>query len=1615
MPIPAAPLRRGDRGPEVASLHRTFESLDYVVDQSERDSRSFGPGTEELMRRFQGQSSIEGSGEFDIATRAVIEAVFRDTAPFCVYGKLSDANGEPIAGASIIALDMDFRRHERLKKAPTVTDRWGEFEARYSAASFTRAEKGNADLVVRALRGTEELLAESKVMFNAPAETRIDLIAGVRVGSEAVVSTEYERYMSDLEPVLAGVALLTLDAEPPEDRNRDLDFLAGETGIARERIVWLVQASKFEDESRVRPDVIERTEARVRGPVDRAQTVPAEVFYGCFRRGLSSDLSELLAQADGVLRDTLEAAARDQIIRSRTVAEMDQDVASLRALRVRIALQPNGGAGQLSLGDLLHGVLPDPIQQQAFAELYLDQSGAYEDRWKAVEDARVLPLDTLRTVRTSIELGPLTNQHLPLIRQLQSMANDEPSLRELRGLSRLTGEEWEQLLLQPQADGTPIGFPAYTPGSGDTEKRTNYAKELSTRVANRFPTAVLARRLELESAPRGPFAAAKADFKAFFAGNVDFEFGKTPVSAYLARDRSRKLGGVKEPEQLISQLKSIERVVKLAPQFEKVEALLADGLHSAQSIVLAGKLAFVERHAHTFGGEQRALEVYARAEEVHLTAVNLYAKHGAAFNSPWPYVMSGNTTRGGSSERASQARSNISNWVELFGSLDICECADCQSLNSPAAYFVDTLQFLKQGPATSGRTALQALLSRRPDLEQIELTCENSNTELPYVDLVNEVLEQTVAPLLPRVFPLTADAITRLNRKELPQEVNELFRTIGYPMGAEVQVIVDKANDAWAIRDDRGIRWSLKSERAQLTMVAESARKTPAIALGNATVEDLDRQVLSPDLVSMVRKAAAFVGAIRDPRLEEEVRQAEPMLTLGQVIVVQAGQSWLVPYDVSLVLRYTDPGLSVVRGAQEVPLLFRRGVNPPLEDLERGLYPEALNEALMRVIVLSTTVTVTVVNPRREWRLTCSGQVQLSLEKARLSIASMTFQTRGTEDELCANPEHVIPAAYEVLKSAVYPWSLPLHLWLEEGRLYLHQLGVQRHQLMAVVSAPDDVLRSIAIAREHLGLSLFEAQLVTGGLVVRVATTENLRNLMGDFAVDGVPAATLLRGRVLVKDQTDPSENGIYTVQNGGWVREPEHAGLPNYVVAREGATNAGKAWLLKAGHDNGLTILPLGPWDFWGLQEFGNSLADPDDLTPSFLTGRWDLVLSRVSTFVRRSALSYRDLLALLATRFVNPPDAAGQRPLGIAAMSGSSADAASCDLSALVIAGLTPSALDRIHRFVRIAHKLAWSFSDLDKAISALSPQGLTAAFLRQLSHIRRIQGRQTLPLVNVLAWWATIDTEISVDPDPEARKAAAPLYDRLFLNKNVHNPVDPAFALSAARDELETRFEPTAVAPDPTTTIAAHASAIAAALGISSAELTLMLNGLASFSLRSVVDDQLTLANLSTLYRHASLAKFLRLPIRDLLTLKALLSVDPFQAPAGGTASESTLRFIELVDFIRASPFTISELDYVLRHQFLPESSILPTGETYSTLLTQLRATLQGLRSADGFAADPNREQLLQSAVVSCLSEALALTADVIELLLTTLLKSPSVPAARLLDTFLDPLFLATDARQ
>lgn len=81
---------------------------------------------------------------------------------------------------------------------------------------------------------------------------------------------------------------------------------------------------------------------------------------------------------------------------------------------------------------------------------------------------------------------------------------------------------------------------------------------------------------------------------------------------------------------------------------------------------------------------------------------------------------------------------------------------------------------------------------------------------------------------------------------------------------------------------------------------------------------------------------------------------------------------------------------------------------------------------------------------------------------------------------------------------------------------------------------------------------------------VKVATTANI-TLSGEQTIDGVLTST---SRVLVKDQSTPSQNGIYVSAAGAWSRSTdadEDAEVTNgmYVFVANGTTQGGTGWII--------------------------------------------------------------------------------------------------------------------------------------------------------------------------------------------------------------------------------------------------------------------------------------------------------------------------------------------------------------------------------------------------------------------------------------------------------------------
>lgn len=237
---------------------------------------------------------------------------------------------------------------------------------------------------------------------------------------------------------------------------------------------------------------------------------------------------------------------------------------------------------------------------------------------------------------------------------------------------------------------------------------------------------------------------------------------------------------VDDQETVVAQLKSLQRVAAVSPAAEAVPALYNANLTSAMHISAMPKSQFMAAMKGSGLNEDTLTQIHANAEQVrvrneHALIALREASKGTgiamidqSISSPAAVVTERKSMQTGVKKAADSAptfvdetleKHNLS-WDLLFGDADLCECDECNSVYSAAAYYVELLQYLrnnnldadpdnpipiKTNPKDITGTPLEKLFDRRPDLGCLELTCKNINTVLPYIDLVNEVMENYVA------------------------------------------------------------------------------------------------------------------------------------------------------------------------------------------------------------------------------------------------------------------------------------------------------------------------------------------------------------------------------------------------------------------------------------------------------------------------------------------------------------------------------------------------------------------------------------------------------------------------------------------------------------------------------------------------------------------------------------------------------------------------------------------------------------------------------------------------------------------------------------------------------
>jgi hypothetical protein len=749
----------------------------HTIDRGEIERAEFGPSTLAALQAFQVEQGLNPTETINAATLEILQRLEENIAISVneaaepalaaseskrgiVQGKLVDEDGAPIADIAVELVAKQIRTEAPLGKS--TTNKSGEYSIEYE-------RKTALNLMARAA-DNGKFVATSATVFAAPAEVEIDLTSA-KDGIVRALS-QFTILQTAVDAALGVTPLASLEENKDQ---HDLQFLASSFGVPFAQVAYLFIAHVLALKNNLRDQTLYGLFASGTPPSLNAAlgSLPDSGIDDAFTAQM---LNGVLGQSRTALDKTLAAAVASNLLPASYGAVQQPELSVLDALRVaHVGNSPYIG-GKTSLKGLLSaGGLTEHVQT-AFIEAYAASGGRLCATWKTLRADKSLTEADLAALNTVLSAGELFSGSLSLVKDTVARVSNK-TLASLSDLALLDQSDWEARIRSLDSDATSI--PQTLPGDTPADRIAHFAKALAPQFAAQFATTSFLGGLS--KAKTSSFAS-KTELVTFLTANPSFDIGLSNIDQYVAANKSSISTAA------LADLKTAQRLYRVSPDYASVEALHTAGYQSAQRIYFKGRAPFVAQMTNALGGAAQAGTAYAQAQMTYATALMALGRYNLSFNGVTPAAISRAVPDPGSI-------ASLPDLQALFGSLDSFECADCHSVYSPAAYLVDLLQYLSGFAATplSGATppfstvtnARDALLLRRPDIQYVALDCNNTNVTIPYIDVVNEVLEAAIAPAAV-ARPLVIDtAGSSAERRALPQQIQPPVAAAAYAAAAQ--------------------------------------------------------------------------------------------------------------------------------------------------------------------------------------------------------------------------------------------------------------------------------------------------------------------------------------------------------------------------------------------------------------------------------------------------------------------------------------------------------------------------------------------------------------------------------------------------------------------------------------------------------------------------------------------------------------------------------------------------------------------------------------------------------------------------------------------------------------
>ena len=231
---------------------------------------------------------------------------------------------------------------------------------------------------------------------------------------------------------------------------------------------------------------------------------------------------------------------------------------------------------------------------------------------------------------------------------------------------------------------------------------------------------------------------------------------------------------IKANANLLSEFKTIQQVYRISPSPAVTAVMLDNGITNAGQVYFIGKRQLQETFKNTLT-QAEIDSVFNMATARFTCALTAFVNINSIFRAVTPALVASYDIEW----LITQLKPEFPDIEILLGDMDYCECKHDSSVYSSAAYLADLLTFLDDRKSnTSSKTVRDCLNDRRPDISNIYLSEKNTNTTLPYIDLVCEVLEETAIKIADTAFVRNVTSCqSTLSTKELCAAPEHLLKS----------------------------------------------------------------------------------------------------------------------------------------------------------------------------------------------------------------------------------------------------------------------------------------------------------------------------------------------------------------------------------------------------------------------------------------------------------------------------------------------------------------------------------------------------------------------------------------------------------------------------------------------------------------------------------------------------------------------------------------------------------------------------------------------------------------------------------------------------------------------